>query len=245
MKRRHEHYERHFSPDAHPSRRTLLIGTVAIIGHIVGCSAPSERRSTNERDHERYPVHENVIATVFWVGEGRTRESVLPNDASAWDKQWVEHYGGVDTLDATGQRNFVPKENPYYFALPFSDYTEYGPKPPSALRMAPWYDGTPLRNGESILKNRWIKITHTAADGIERTTYAQWEDVGPTNTDDTGAVFGNKKPRYRSAGLDLSPAAAWDLALDGRGVVSWQFVDETDVPDGPWRQTITTSPPSF
>jgi len=129
--------------------------------------------------------------------------------------------------------------------LPFGDYDEDGPKSPSELQVVPWYDGTPLREGESILKNRWIKVTHTATDDIERTAYAQWEDVGPTNTDDAGYVFGNKKPQRRSAGLDISPSAARHISLDGQGATSWQFVDDGDVPDGPWTQIVTTSPPSF
>lgn len=45
--------------------------------------------------------------------------------------------------------------------------------------------------------------------------------------------------------MDVSPALNGCLGfsnLDGQDDrVDWQFVDEEDVPDGPWRRIITTS----
>ena len=45
----------------------------------------------------------------------------------------------------------------------------------------------------------------------------------------------------QGAGLDLSPALRDYLGLSGMDRVDWQFVEEADVPPGPWRQTITRS----
>jgi hypothetical protein len=44
-----------------------------------------------------------------------------------------------------------------------------------------------------------------------------------------------------AAGIDLSPAMASFLEIDGVGKVSWRFVDQSDVPYGPW-SVITTKP---
>ena len=42
-----------------------------------------------------YPIHRNITATIFWIGEGSTKGH--GNVVSAWDRRWVEHYGGVDS----------------------------------------------------------------------------------------------------------------------------------------------------
>jgi len=69
---------------------------------------------------------------------------------------------------------------------------------------------------------------------------AQWEDVGPFGEDDADYVFGGAAPAEPRSGLDLSPAAAAALGLAGRGRVSWRFVPEGQVPDGPWTRIETT-----
>jgi hypothetical protein len=97
-----------------------------------------------------------------------------------------------------------------------------------------------LFTGASVAtKNQWIKITkgNTVA-------YAQWEDVGPFQENDAAYVFGTARPRNainNHAGLDLSPAVATFLNLQDIDTVSWQFVNAGDVPDGPWKQVVTTS----
>jgi expansin (peptidoglycan-binding protein) len=53
-------------------------------------------------------------------------------------------------------------------------------------------------------------------------------------------VFGDAPPAETRSGLDLSPAAAAALGLDGRGRVSWRFVPDERVPDGPWTEIETT-----
>ncbi len=180
-----------------------------------------------------------AMATVFWIGEVENKDNhFIANDKSAWDTRWQTHYGGIDDPDdRCGYRPcaFVPKENPFYVALPYNDLDGHGEQKDNA-RLIPWY--TPDTKG-SMLKNQWVRITR---DGV--TCYGQWEDVGPFEEDDVAYVFGNaKNPKNtvnQSAGIDLSPALADCLALDGMGTVIWKLVDERDVPNGPWKTTITT-----
>jgi hypothetical protein len=53
----------------------------------------------------RYPWHEKITSTVFWCGEPATTTSPS-NRKSAFDSRWWLH---------------APGENPFYFALPYSD----------------------------------------------------------------------------------------------------------------------------
>lgn len=183
--------------------------------------------------------HQQVRATVFWVGEDAGSDNrFIDNHASAWVTDWVGAYGGIDDpAKRCGYQpcDFTPRENPFYFALPFNDYTDDGElKAESQLRRIGWYDGRP-QPGRSLLKNQWIAVAYRG-----KTVYAQWEDVGPFGENDIDYVFGNKPPRA-GIGLDLSPAAADYLDIDGEARVDWHFVEPGHVPDGPWKQTITGS----
>jgi hypothetical protein len=187
------------------------------------------------------PVHTGITATVFWVGEAATAENAyIPNNASAWDSQWQSHFGGVDTpenrqKDGKWPAGFTPKENPFYAALPYKEFDENGTVRPDAARI-PWYSATePPHKGHSILKNHWVKVAYGG-----RVAYTQWEDVGPMNIDDSSYVFGTSPPKFALSGIDLSPATAHYLGIDGKAVVSWQFADETAIPDGPWKEIVTT-----
>ena len=179
---------------------------------------------------------------MFWVDEPSSSDnSYISNDASAWDDEWQKDYGGVDDPDARDgyyPADFVPKENPFYFALPFNDFDENGKKKKNLSSYIPWASKSDDKS-KSICKNRWIKII--TKNG--KVAYAQWEDVGPVNEDDKEYVFGNAKPKSsfnNHAGLDLSPATTDYLGLNGKEKVNWQFVDAKDVPNGPWKKIITT-----
>jgi len=123
---------------------------------------------------------------------------------------------------------------PFYAALPFNDLAH----PDVAQK---WLPGTwrPLlvRAGQphSVCIHRWLKITNQK--GVS--CYAQWEAIGPECDDDAEYVFGNKPPKVgkdgHSDGIDLSPGAAAFLSLDSQNrIVSWQFVDQSKIPPGPW-----------
>ncbi len=228
----------------------ILIGS-AIIGLVLATGitaynvynsssdAPNSPSTSEVNVNERYPVHRDIIATKFWVGEpGDETNDFIPNIKSAWDEEWMTHYGGVDDpLDRCDNLpcGFVPQDNPYYFALPYNDIedSETGnPKSEIELRKIPWYKPN-THTGESVLENRWIAVT---ANG--KAVYAQWKDVGPFRSDDIEYVFGTALPQEPRAGLDLSPAVNDLLGLDGKDLVDWRFVDDSAVPDGPWKKFV-------
>lgn len=186
-----------------------------------------------------YPLHENIIATVFWAGEGADGSNdYIHNRASAWVSDWMGAYGGIDDPeDRCSYRpcGFTPKENPFYFALPYNDYTEKGVRTEAELRKIPWYTGSVPENA-SILKNKWIEVQHG-----NKVAYAQWEDVGPFGEDDAAYVFGSARPAEPRAGLDLSPSLADYLGVDGRATVNWRFVESSSVPQGEWTKIVTKS----
>jgi len=189
-----------------------------------------------------YPLHNNITVTFFWVGEPAGKENrYISNTASAWDENWQEHYGGIDSPYNRSEylpSGFVPKENPFYFALPYNDFDDNGERRENAENIY-WYNEKNFSELESMCKNRWIKITKE-----NKTAYAQWEDVGPFNENDVNYVFGEDMPENEinnNAGLDVSPAVRDYLNLQDIDAVDWQFVNFSDVPEGPWRQIITTS----
>ncbi|GAC1418820.1 MAG: hypothetical protein NVSMB57_13360 [Actinomycetota bacterium] len=192
----------------------------------------------------RYPAHSGVTATVFWAGElPGPSNSFITNTSSAWDGQWTLHYGGSDDPKLRSgycPAAFVPKENPFYFALPYNDFDASGVRKAKASKTVPWSRERAWSAKDSMVKNHWIGIT---ANG--KTVYAQWEDVGPYGEDDVRYVFGRAKPASptnRHAGLDVSPAVRDALGLiDGINTVRWQFVPQSKVPPGPWLGIVTTS----
>jgi hypothetical protein len=243
------------SPAPESTRRKKIIAVVAacIVGLSIFAVAANQQlfnsgsESTRQPDshiqknaEEKYPVHKNIAATVFWVGEAANNSNDnIDNLGSYWTSNWVRAYGGIDNPEERcGFKpcDFTPQENPFYFALPFGEFGENGTlKDDTKLNHIPWHTGS-VAVGESLLKNRWIKITRD-----KRTAYAQWQDVGPFETDDVSYVFGSARPKEKRAGIDLSPAAADFLRIKGRGTIHWTFVDAKDVPKGPWKEVITTS----
>ena len=62
--------------------------------------------------------------------------------------------------------------------------------------------------------------------------------------DDVAYVFGNSAPKNKvnkRAGLDVSPAVRDYLKLSDIDVVAWRFVEFSEVPDGPWKEVVTTT----
>ncbi len=194
-----------------------------------------------------YPWHHDISTTVFWVGEtASTANGQIANTSSAWDDLWMDHYGGIDDPDTRNgfqPASFTPKENSFHFALPYNDFDANGERRADLASHVPWVTaGSPLPEG-SVLKNRWIEIRFNG-----KTAYAQWEDVGPFGENDWPYVFGDAAPANTvnaHAGLDVSPAVRDALGLSGIDQADWRFVDASDVPDGPWKQTVTTTPTTW
>jgi hypothetical protein len=179
---------------------------------------------------KRYPWKTNIVTTVFWIGEKQNYRSV-------WDQNWQANYGGYDDPAASARRNyvpiaFIPRQNPFYCALPYNDVLQ-GQFKPEAPLIIPWFNKAYMTLGQSVCWHRWIGIRKG-----NRTCYAQWEDCGPFRTDHFQYVFGNERPKpnfNHGAGLNVSPAVRDYLGLQPTDVVDWQFSDVRDVSPGPWR----------
>jgi hypothetical protein len=180
-----------------------------------------------------------TMTTLFWVGEPSNEENAfIPNDQSYWDKDWQENYGGVDDPEQRDRHwpaGFTPRQNPFYVALPYGEFTEQGDALKNNARRVPWY-----RSGlDPLLKNRWVEIRR---NGLS--CFAQWQDVGPCGEDDFDFVFGSaSEPRNTfdaKAGLDVSPAVWHHLGMRDNDLSAWRFVEAADVPWGPWTEIVTT-----
>ena len=186
---------------------------------------------------QRFAWKSNIVTTVFWIGEQAGGNNPVPNNRSSWDLNWTSSYGGFDSPDKSDRRNyipvaFIPKQNPFYFALPYNDVT-HGQFKPEAPLVIPWFKQAYIGQGQSVCWHRWIAIRKG-----NRTCYAQWEDCGPFRTDHFQYVFGNERPKpnlNHGAGLDVSPAVRDYLGLQPTDVTDWQFVNTQDVAPGPWR----------
>lgn len=193
-----------------------------------------------------YPIHTDITATVFWVGEPVGNGSSEDNSFSAWDDDWIERYGGYDNpYERVGYypAGFTPKENPFYLDLPYNDFDTEGKRKVHAYAVVPWASTKTWATDESMLKNRWVKIWRN-----NNVCYGQIADAGPYEYNDYEYVFGEARPKNtiaNNAGLDVSPALRDCLKFVGANnadnKVNWQFVEYADVPAGPWREIITTS----
>jgi hypothetical protein len=245
--------------------RTLvaLATVVAVNIAVAGCTQGNSEGKV-EGVSEKYPLHTNITATTFWVGE------ILDPDASdgsqvlsTYDSLWIESYGGCDGyIDENGAcqtekrvasngyfpLNMTPLENPFYLDLPYDDINN-----PIGFadrdRVIPWAAEKPYSDhvGDrnfSYMKNRWVQISRG-----DVTCYGQIQDAGPAEYSDADYVFSttDRRPlnkKWASAGLDVSPALNSCLGfpkLDYIEPVDWRFVDDEDVPEGPWTRIITTS----
>jgi hypothetical protein len=193
-----------------------------------------------------YPWKTDISATVFWIGEEPTANNPTPNTKSSWDVNWVQNYGGFDTPDATKRTvnytpvSFIPKQNPFYLALPYNDLIDSSTTKAEARIRIPWFGKRFSRPGKSVVEGQWVAISYE-----NRVCYAQWEDCGPFVTDDVEYVFGNARPKNtqnHGAGIDVSPAVRDFLGLGTTAKVAWRFVDFNEIPDGPWRTFGSNNP---
>lgn len=240
----------------------VLTGCDVLGPQVEDTSPPSTAPNTTVgRD---YPWHTDIVATTFWVGEifdpnAEDGSQVL----STYDAQWMDHYGGCDgvvvdqdcrTEPRTASNGYFPTamtplENPFYLDLPFDDLNN-----PAAFarrgQVVPWASDPQYKDlvddaTTSLMKNRWVQLRKG-----DRTCYAQIQDAGPGQYDDAEYVFGadDRRPlntEFNGAGMDVSPAVNGCLGFaDVNGEndrVDWRFVDDDDVPAGPWRTLVTTS----
>lgn len=212
----------------------------------------------------KYPLHTGIISTTFWVGEiFDPAASDGSQVISTYDSKWFDSYGGCDgvksgdtctTEKRTAANGFfptamTPKQNPFYLDLPFDDVNASTARA-SRQSVIPWaadpdYAGFGTDANRSLMKNRWVHLT---ANG--QSCYGQIEDAGPGQYHDATYVFGTADARpvnkkFNGAGLDVSPALNGCLRfndLNGENdLVSWQFIEASAVPKGPWLIHVTIS----
>lgn len=193
-----------------------------------------------------YPWRLNITATVFWVGEDASHRNPVHNHKSSWDGEWRDNYGGFDNPEPTERtkdyrpRAFIPKQNPFYIALPYNDVSK-GQHKPEAAKVIPWFKKAYVEDGKSVCKGRWVQIVYN-----KRSCFAQWEDCGPFTTDDWPYVFGDKPPMNREnkgAAIDISPAVRDYLGIKGgTALVHWRFVEFHRIPRGPWSKWGDNNP---
>jgi hypothetical protein len=203
-------------------------------------NAPAQKSAIQPREATTpsFPVKRNIVTTYFWIGQGGTSISSTQNIKSAWDEFWKKNFGGIDCPDdrkdakkfreASLPKKFAPTLNPFYVALPFNDIAF----PEKSRKYVPWWSEVDYKKDhmESQCKGRWVMIKFQ-----NKVCYGQWEDVGPLRYDHAEYVFGEERPtRYSRAGLDVSPAVRDYLGLSGLDKTDWKFVEDDQVPFGPW-----------
>jgi hypothetical protein len=214
--------------------------TAAARAQLPAVYAPTRPRS----GLTHYPWKTNIVTTVFWIGEPSTGVTAACNTKSSWDTAWQVTYGGYDDPDPSSRKwdfspkAFEPRQNPFYIALPFNDVTNRE----IAATVIPWYASTPRKSKyDSVIKGRWVAVRLG-----KKVCYAQWEDVGPFETDDWAYVFGkNPQPKTvmnNGVGLDVSPAVRDYLGLVSGVRCDWRFCEVGEVPDGPWRKFGDNNP---
>jgi hypothetical protein len=198
--------------------------------------APRHLASGASKPEGRFPWKNNIVTTVFWIGEEPSENNPVPNRSSSWDKNWTGSYGGFDDPNPARRSDYVPvkftpRQNPFYCALPYNDKAREGHRP-EAPQVVPWFKEEYKGPGVSTCKGRWIAIRKG-----DKVAYAQWEDAGPFRTDHWQYVFGDERPKpnlNKGAGLDVSPAVRDYLGMQPTDVTDWKFVEFSEVPRGPW-----------
>lgn len=240
-----------FQPLANPSKEAVFVKGVSypspgelpipkVRSELPTVFSPGRPRN----QFTRFRWKNDIVTTVFWVGEKATRNNPVPNTASSWDPKWSHNFGGFDDPKIENRegwlpKGFIPKQNPFYIALPYNDTAKLKTKD-SARKHIPWFEEAYYRDGKSVVKGRWIAIRRG-----DKVCYGQWEDCGPFETDNYEYVFGNKRPRTKGnggAGLDVSPAIRDYLGFKWNARCDWRFVDLHEIPDGPWKTWGSNNP---
>jgi len=85
-----------------------------------------------------------IGTTIFWVGE-LPHHGDPGNLRSAWDPHWIAN---------------PPNQNAFYVALPYNDVLDSSHTKPEAATVVPWFRRDFVRQGQSVLRGRWIEIQH-------------------------------------------------------------------------------------
>ena len=146
----------------------------------------------------------------------------------------MKHFGGVDSPSTerlfSGGLHAQAKS-----VLCGSAFRRGGPgwQPQGGRKKDPGFG----ESREPLTRNRWVEIRYK-----DKSCYAQWQDVGPMGEDDFDGCSGTpRSPRTgRAQGRPrYFAAAAQYLGVEGSARTEWRFVDEAQVPGGPWKTIVT------
>lgn len=212
-----------------------------------------------------------IVASTFYIGEeAGPSNAEIDNISTAWNGKAATDFGGADRwgpldpeqwqgrwYDREGlcPAGLSPRQNIFYVALPTPDFDEQGRLPGafSAAKMGATYLpdlAKRIKNGQEwLFKNLWVEVRY---DG--KVAYGQLEDIGPSA--DTGTIVADydyvwgdsstpKNDFGLHAGIDISPAMTDYLGTKGQATVSWRWVPQANVPDGPWKVLVTASEPRW
>ncbi|KAM9962731.1 hypothetical protein ACTFIR_005648 [Dictyostelium discoideum] len=157
--------------------------------------------------NKSYTTHYNV-KTILRYADNHEDTFLWASNQTAWDRDWKNKIGivSVDTCPFI-KSVLIPKENTFYCVLPYNDLDQFGRK--ANAYQIPWATSSDP-DEYSILKNRWIKVSHKDA-----MAFCQYEDVGPQYDDDFSYVFGTSHslPESQYGGLAISPHVAQFLGI--------------------------------
>ncbi|MCL1946764.1 MAG: hypothetical protein FWF51_06385 [Chitinivibrionia bacterium] len=208
-----------------------------------------EDAPTVNRDGDFFPIGYDGTENVYYFAlpyDDRSRIVFEDEDAS------TSKIDAVVALDKTNYTKSGKKVNT----------TAYSESRKENAKKIPWYNTESNWKNKSVVKARWVKVRSTdqgsgGQKGNGEWVYAQWLDAGPFHYDDFKYVFGNSRPRNENevigvkskAGIDLSPAVMFKMGFSKNEmqwgginrIVEWQFVDNDDVPDGPWKRVVSNN----
>ncbi len=78
---------------------------------------------TSRQSPGTYPWRLNITASIFWVGKDNQK-----CDDDCWNSTWKKDFGGFDNPDPVCRtrdfrpKTFIPRQNPFYVALPLSGH---------------------------------------------------------------------------------------------------------------------------
>jgi len=88
---------------------------------------------------------------------------------------WYYSYGGYDNPTLVRGRNFIPinffSPESVLLCSPYND-VQGGHTKHEAPQVIPWFKQAFARDGQTVLKDRWIAVQHG-----NKVLYAQWEDA--------------------------------------------------------------------
>jgi hypothetical protein len=153
--------------------------------------------------------------------EGGIQENHQNIEATVFGGQEDNEYSAYPPYDSSGRGPYM-NDTDLYVALPFSFPLDLWPDNPPMVRV---FCGELSAVGRVADKGPWVVDD---VDYIEDTARPLAETCHNNGTPLPRGPNAGKVPT-NAAGIDLSPALADMIGIDGKGIVSWEFVEPDTV----------------